>query len=349
MPATYDGFSNLWRFPLLAFARPFFPSPDVIWVPWQHSARYWGRHDLFFSEWGLPSSLLLFAVPFGVARYGKRVGPGEASPPERALASLGFLIAFLLFLPIRVEKIGVLASSALCRYTVFLPVTVLLWTVVPAVGELARRGAHSRVLAAGAVLGAVLAFVGYAQSELRNDLYEPIDYVLSIAEHPEDRRVRRAGQNFRAGVIVNRIAGPTDEIAFDGGFDGWSYYCFGAAFGRKVTYLHADRGSPVTIPESAKWVVVDRISNVNFGNPTFLATGDWRFLGRGQPAPEDRIVFAQLQASPDFKLVYVYAEKNQAIFARIPRSSSELSVSSSPGASRSKRPSPPRAPLRTTS
>jgi hypothetical protein len=87
-----------------------------------------------------------------------------------------------------------------------------------------------------------------------------------------------------------------------------------------VTYLHADRGTPVTIPASAKWVVVDRISNIDFGDPRFRATGDWHFLGHGKPSAEDRVVFEQLAASPDFKLVYLYEEKNQAIFARVPRS-----------------------------
>jgi hypothetical protein len=315
--ATYDGFSNLWRFPLLAFARPFVPSADAIWVPWQESYRYWGRHDLFFSEWGLSSSLLLFALPFGIARYGRRAGPGDASPTERGLASLGFLVAFLLFLPVGVPKIGVLATSGLCRYTIFLPVVVLLWTAVPAVGELCARRARSPLLAAGAVFGAVALFAGYAQNEARKDLYEPLDYVLGIADRPEERRVRRSGQNFRAGVVVDRIAASRDEIAFDGGFDGWSYSCFGAALERKVTYLHPERGSPVTIPEHAKWVVIDRISNVEFGDPRFLATGDWRFLGRGTLTTEDRAVFEQLLVRPDFKLVYTDAEKNQAIFERV--------------------------------
>ena len=320
--ATYDGFANLWRFPLLAFARPFIPSADAIWIPWQQSSRYWARHDLFFSEWGLPSSLLLFALPFGVARYGRRVGLGEASPMERALASLGFLLAFLLFLPIQVPKIGVLATSALCRYTIFLPVVVVLWTAAPVVAELCAHahGGRGRLLAGTALFGGLALFAGYAQYEARKDLYEPLDYVLSIAEHREERRVRRSGQNFRAGVIVDRIAAPTDEIAFDGGFDGWSYYCFGAALGRKVTYLHPERGLPVMIPASAKWVVIDRISNIDFGDPSFLATGDWSFLGRGTLAPEDRAVFEQLRAGSDFRLVYAYEEKNQAIFERVPRS-----------------------------
>jgi hypothetical protein len=327
VPATYDGFANLWRFPLLAFARPLIPSADAIWIPWQQCYRHWGRHDLFFSEWGLPSSLLLCALPFGVARYRRRLraegsdgaeGSEGASPKERALASASFVLAFLLFLPIQVPKIGVLATSALCRYTIFIPVLIALWTAVPAVAELCARGRPCRIMASSVLFGAGILFLGYAQNEAKKDVYEPLDYVLSIAEHPEDRRARRSGQNFRAGVIVDRIAAPTDEIAFDGGFDGWSYYAFGATLERKVTYLHPQRERGlVTIPDSVKWVVVDRISNVDFGDPTFLATGDWSLLGHGKSTPEDRAVFEQLRARPDFKLVYSYEEKNQAVFQRV--------------------------------
>ena len=157
-------------------------------------------------------------------------------------------------------------------------------------------------------------------NEAKNDLYEPLSYVLDIADRPAERRHRRSGQNYRAGVIVDRAAGPTDEIAFDGGFDGWSYYCFGAGLGRRVTYLHPERGLPVTIPASARWVVVDRIVNIDFGDPTFVATGDWRFLGKGKPSAEDLAVFEQVQRDPRFKLVYADGSKNQAVFERVPGS-----------------------------
>jgi hypothetical protein len=315
----YDGFSNLWHFPYLAFTRPFSLSPDEIWVPWAHAYRGWGRHDLFFSEWGLPSSLLLFAVPFGVARYGRREVPGEATPAERALASLSLVVLFFLFLPLRMERISVLAASGECRFTLFLPVLVALWTAVPAVAELHDRGGRGHLAAAATVFGAVALFAGYARYEAEKDLYEPLDYVMDIASRPEDRHTRRSGQNFRAGVIVDRVAGPTDEVAFDGGFDGWSYYCFGKTLGRRVTFLHPERGLPVEIPDSAKWVVVDRIVNIDFGHPRFVA-GDWSFLGLGKATAQDLAVYDQLRKDPHFKLVYSFEEKNQAVFARVPRS-----------------------------
>ncbi len=320
---VYDGFENLWQFPVLAFLRPLSLAPDDIWVPWLHAHRHWARHDLFFSDWGLPASLCLLALPFGVARYARsaaRPPLGEATTAERVLASLSFVIAFLLFLPLRMEKIGVLATSGLCRYTFFLPVVIALWTAVPAMAELRTRSGGARSLAVGVLFGAAALFAHDAFEEAKLDLYEPLDYVLDIARRPEDRRARRSGQNFRAGVVVDRAAGPSDTIAFDGGFDGWSYYCFGATLQRHVTYLHPERGLPVEIPDDAKWVVVDRLVTIDFGHPTFVATGDWSYLGQGKPSAEDVAVFTQMQRDPRFRLVYSYEAKNQAVFARIPPS-----------------------------
>jgi hypothetical protein len=312
---AYDGFANLWHFPVLAFLRPFALSSDDIWVPWLHAYRHWGRHDLFFSEWGFPASLLLLALPFGIARYGRRRERGEAAPSERFLAAFAFVVLFLLFLPLRMQKLSILAATGQCRFTIFLPVLIALFTAVPAV---ANASARARVgVAAAAVLGCSLLFSGQAVGEGMNDLYEPFDYVREIAHHPEDRHSRRSGQNYRAAVIVDRLAGPNDEIAFDGGFDGWSYYCFGRDLGRKVTFLHPERGLPVKIPETAKWVVVDRIINIEFGHPVFVATGDWSYLGRGTPSAEDRAVYDQMLHDPSFKLVYSFDEKNQAVFERV--------------------------------
>ena len=155
----YDGFANLWRFPYLAFSRPFSLSADEdIWVPWQHAYRHWGRHDLFFSEWGLPSTLLFFVAPHRrrtVCADARRTLPGHASAGERAFASLSFVLVFLLFLPLRMQTIGVLATSGLWRSTFFVPAVISLWTAVPAVAELrARRRGGDRTRRVGRVFGA---------------------------------------------------------------------------------------------------------------------------------------------------------------------------------------------------
>ncbi len=317
-PIVYGDFANLWRFPYLAFVRPF-SLGDYVWIPWRQAYWHCARHDFFFGEWGIPSSLLLAASPLGVLRYARSRVELGAAPMERALASAALLLAFFLFLPLRVPTIGVLGFLGITRYTFFVPVLAALWSVVPAAAEAMRDGGPRGVLAtAGALLTATILFAGYAAYEAVHDVYEPLDYVLSIRDRPEERRVRRSGQNFRAGVVVDRVAGPNDAIAFDGGFDGWSYYAFGAGLTRPVTYLHPDRGLPVAIPPEVKWVVVDRIVNVSFGHPRFRDDGDWSYLGRGAPTREDRAVIEQLSRDPRFRLVYADEEENQAIFARVP-------------------------------
>jgi hypothetical protein len=195
---------------------------------------------------------------------------------------------------------------------------ISLWTAVPALAELRARGGLERVVVAGSLFASSGLFVTYAFYEAKHDFYEPLGYVLDIADRPAERRHRRSGQNYRAAVIVDRVAGPTDGIAFDGGFDSWSYYCFGAALGRHVTYLHATPGVPIVIPESARWVVVDRLVHIDFGHPSFANDGDWSFMGKGKATPGDLAVFEQMRKDPRFKLVYSYEEENQAVFARLP-------------------------------
>jgi hypothetical protein len=313
---SYGDWGNVFRFTYLIFARPFSASVLKVWVPWRHQFWQWPRYDLYFSEWGLPSSLLLFALPLGVWRYARRALPGAASPTERAAGSFTLVLAYLLVLPIHFVPLGFFAGFV--RYTLFLPVVVFLWTAVPAVRELDALGGRARRGAALGMAAGVAIFGWYMVQEVEHDHLEPLDYVRAILEHPEQRRSRRSAWNNRAGFLVDRVAGPDDVIAFDGAEDSWSYYCFGAELRRGVVFLHPDRGLPVAIPNEAKWVVVDRIISIAFGNPKFKDFGDWtEYFGKGTPSAEDMAVFNQVSNDPNFKLVYRDTTMNQAIFERV--------------------------------
>ncbi len=316
LQSAYGDWGNVFRFTYLELARPFSASPTKTWIPWRHAYWQWARYDLYFSEWGLPSTVLFFALPFGVARYMRRASAGSASRAERVAGSLVLLLAFVLILPIHFEPRGFFA--AFTRYTLFFPVVFAMWTAVPAVAELDARGGRWRTGAAVAMAVSVCTFGWYMVDEVRNDHLEPLDYVLAIVEHPEQRRSRRSAWNNRAGFLVDRVAGPDDVIAFDGVEDSWSYYCFGVGLRRGVVYLHPDRGLPVEIPKEAKWVVVDRILSIAFGHPGFRDFGDWaEYFGKGTPTEEDLAVFNQLSSDPHWKLVYRQAEMNQAVFERV--------------------------------
>jgi hypothetical protein len=316
--SAYGDWGNVARFTYLAFARPFSRSPDDIWVPWRHAYWHWGRYDLNFSEWGLPSSLLLFLLPLGVLRYARRAPDCSARFSERVAASLTVLIAFLLILPIHIVPLGFFA--AFIRYTLFLPPLISLWTIVPAVAELDARGIAGRNAASAGIAASVVMFGWYMRNEIRRDRLEPLAYVLEVAKHSEDRRSHRTEWATRAGILVDRMAGPDDVIAVDGAFDCWSYYGYGADLRRRVAYLHSDRGVPVTIAPEVGWVIVDRVWTISFGAPGFRDFGDWDTqLMRGTPSPEDLLVFRQLKEDPHFRLVSRDDGTNQAVFQRVSR------------------------------
>jgi lysophospholipase L1-like esterase len=308
--SSYGDWGNLFRFTYLAFARPFSASDENVWVPWRRALWFWGRYDLFFSEWGMPSSVLLAAVPFGVARYARRA-LGPASGAERFAGSLAIVLAFALIVPIHLVPVGFFA--AFIRYTIFLPVLVVLWTVAPALAEL--RATAWRALATGGLAAAVAV---YFVREVENDPVEPLGYALTMSHHPEDRRFP-SFPDIRACDVLDRFyAGPDDTVAFDGGFDSWSYACFGVARRRDIVYMRPRLGVPVAIPSAAKWVVIDRAWAITFGDPAFHDFGDWStHLMRGSPTAEDLQTFEQLRSDPHFELVYRKDETNQAVFRRV--------------------------------
>jgi hypothetical protein len=203
----------------------------------------------------------------------------------------------------------------------FFPVFVSLWTLTPAVAEMNERGGAARVLAAGCILATVAVFARRVARETIYDEREPLVYAVAAARHPESRRVRRPmwGED-RACVVVDPLAGPDDTIAFEGSaMDSWPYYCFGEALRRNVVFLHPERGLPVTIPDEARWVAIDRIGEIAFGHPEFRDFGGWdKYLMNGKPSREDLAVFEQLSKDRRFRLVRRNERTNQAVFERVP-------------------------------
>jgi hypothetical protein len=317
--------SNLWMYPYLVLTAPFSPrAPTWVWAPWAGSYWFAPQHDLFFSNFGMPISLLLAALPFAVWRYrarapgpaaaeeGASAGPGDTVRLERAVVCAVLLAAALLMLPLKFRPVGLFMSCT--RYVLFLPVAVVLWTVVPAIRDL---GARSAAAAQGAVL-VLTGMFGYAavMAALR-DAYMPWDFVSAAADHPELGRTIFSFP-YRAESAVDQMAAPDDHVAIDGAYDSWVYPAYGRDLRRTVTYLHSDRG-PVEIPDDVRWVVVDRAWNCWFGHPDFKDLGSWNeHIGQGKPLPEDLVVFHQLAHDPRFKLVYRQKQFNQAVFQRRP-------------------------------
>jgi hypothetical protein len=150
---------------------------------------------------------------------------------------------------------------------------------------------------------------------MRDD-FSPIDYVLWARQNPGTRVVHFDPN--RATEIVDRIAGPRDTIALDGGVAAWSYPAFGAQLQRKVDLIEPGDGPPV-IPRDAQWVVVDRSWNRFWGDPAFNDLGDWRKrLGRGKASEADLRVLRVVSKSGEFEPIYVDRMRLQAVYRRKP-------------------------------
>lgn len=304
--AGYGDWTNLIEVPLLILMRPFGAGIFDLYVPWRDERWFWPRYELYFSDYGILITLLVLAVPFAFARY---AGRGSSSiRRERILASVAALLAFLLMLPIRIRPVGFFAGFP--RYFSFIVVFVIAWTATPVVRELMLRRRKSLVLILTGACAALL--VALAATYTINDAFQPLSYVGYAARH-DDLRTPYFTSN-RAGLIVDQIAGPTDTIAFHGGFDSWTYPAYGKELKRDIRFI--DAGDP--IPRDAKFVVIDRAWNILWGDPRFEHMGQYQeYLAHGRPTAEDLAVVRRLFAEKQgYAPLYFMPDRNQAVFIR---------------------------------
>ncbi len=299
---SYIGFSNLWKFPLLAILRPFSSKPDAVWVFWKHQYWWWPGNHPIYGHFGWLCSLSLLAVPFGVLQHRKSKGESESF---RLVLSLSILVFVFLSLPQRYRVDGMFCGfprSLLC-----IPVLVSLWSVLPLLIWLRERGRTFLWRGLGLVLA--LSFSSQAYFYLRNDETKSFGLVMSAVEHPDLRFVNGVGD------VIDKIAGPSDVIAFDSGFGGMVYRLYGAQLNRPVVFLQPKSGV-FQIPAEAKWVVIDRSWNVGWSHPGVQDTSEFWLPTKRDPTDEDSVLVMQLSQDPAFALVYNDPANDQAIFLR---------------------------------
>lgn len=311
--AGYGEWANLWRFPYLAFARPF-SSSSAVWVPWRHEFWFWPVWDLFFGSYGLPATLALCAAPWAAYRY-RRAG----RPAERHAALAMATLCWFAILPLKVPSPPVGLFAGHVRYTAFFPAILIVGSVAPFVQELAES-ARRRALALGAVaLAGALAASAAVRAALE-DSYVPFAFVQGALLNPSQPPRAIHSWTVRAASWVDLNAAPDDKIAFDEGFDTWVYPAYGAELSRPVVFLHpAPPGQAVAIPDDVRWVAIDCSWHCFFGDPRFvdLSLRNLRaYALRGGPLPEELVLFHQLQADPRFELAYRDERSNQAVFRR---------------------------------
>jgi hypothetical protein len=307
----YGDWANVWRFPFLAFTRPFTASDWGVYVPWTRSTWFWPRFNLYFGNLGVSTTVLLVLVPFGVWRY-RADGDPEARR-ERAFASLVGLVTFLLIMPIRSRPLGFFGMFT--RYIMWLPPLLAAWTAAPAMRELTQRLRAGPKLAWAGLVGLVGLFLHEASQCAHNDAFGPLAYVAKVMDHPElDRALLRPN----AAEVLDRVAGPDAVVAFDGVVDAWIYPTFGRNLTRRVIPVHLVPGVRWEIPPEVEWVVIDRNWNAIWANPALKTMGDARsFLFKGTPKPIDLQLFRQLKEDPEWKLVFRYVPLQQSVFRRV--------------------------------
>jgi hypothetical protein len=307
MRIAWGDFANLWQFPILLLIVPFVSSPSAVWVPWRHEYWFWPHYEIYFSHYGMLISSLIVLLPFVVIRY-RRIGD-DVNRRERRAASLAGLIAVALILPLHMHPTGMFA--ALPRYIAFILPIVVAWTIPPLLHELQAR---LPLVAWTLTCVMVAAFTAAAIDCAVNDRFAPLDFVIAAAKHPGTRRVHFWD---RAGSVADRMAGPYDTIAVDGGFDAWFYPAYGTHLTRTVVFL-PEGATPDRIPPAVQWVMIDRSWNQIWENPKLTDMGKfWAFIGRGRPAPEEVRLLNALRNDPRWMLMFYDRQTNNAVFRRV--------------------------------
>jgi hypothetical protein len=307
---SYGDWNNIWMVPILLLLVPFSPNSLAVWVPWRSEYWFWPHYEIFFSHYGALFSVLALIVPFCIFRYRKSGDP--AIVRERNIASAAAAIAFLLTLPIGARPVGLFASFP--RYFLFSVPFVICWTLPPLLAEVESL---PRLRAVGRFAPVVIAlfFVQQAVDCALNDTFSPWVYAVEASRRPGTRFIWFMPN--RAASIADRLAGPADTIAVDGGFDTWVYPAWGAGLTRNVIFLPANP-SPSDIPQAAQWVIIDRSYNIAWGSAAMTDTGKfWQSQMRGAPSEDDVRLFRALQLDRRFVLVYSLPRMNQAVFRRL--------------------------------
>jgi hypothetical protein len=317
MHVGYGDWSNLWKFPVLVLLSPFSPVANGVYVPWKGEYWFWHQYELYFSNFGVLTTVCFVSLPLAAWLCWKRLRP-NGREVERIAATIGSVLTLAILLPQHTRPLGLFCGFP--RFLMFVPVTIAGWTLVPFIRVLISGRAVARTSAALITVAVSAWFVLEAREYATFDRFAPF---LNVLRHAYGNPVPLNGFMYgRSAILVDEIAGPFDEIAVEGGFDCWVYPAYGERLTRKVTFVGRAGGEPVVSP-TASWVIVDRSFNHAWGSPQLTDMGKfWSFINKGTLSAEDTLVVRRLLADPiHYQVVFWNPDGNQAIFRRIPASS----------------------------
>jgi hypothetical protein len=317
---AYPAVWQVPRFVMMFLAAPLLTSGLYFRVPWSGELWFWPAYELYFSHYGLHVSLLIVSLPFIVRSTMRRLQPGIRSEAATLSTAAAMLVVFNVLMGIRPYG----AFAFIPRFLIFALPILFLWTWCPLVRELELRRLSRVSLAAALAIP-----VAYMGATVQKDGFTPYRYIEWLWFRAEGSRVTYHS-NWRAGLVLDRVAPPGAVVAVDVGYDGWTYPIFGASLSRQVRLIPDAIGPYVPEPD-IEWVVVDRAFPIIWGHAEFQSMNQAaRYLDHGALTEKDGRVFQSLIRNADFELAYYHPRMFQAVFRRVRSAPAEDAASRFP-------------------
>ena len=305
---AYPAYWQVPRFIWMFLAAPLLSEGQYFTVPWSGETWFWPAYELYFSHYGIHVSLLILLLPFAIRWAGRQLD--ERTRSELSAVSIAALALVGLNMLVGLRPYG--GFAFIPRFLFFALPILLVWTWCPCVAYLERIRRWSWVpLAASLVIP--IAYIGIT---VNKDRFAPLEYVELLWRDPKWRR-EIFHTHWRAATIVDRMALPDATVAVDSGYDGWTYPLYGADISRTVQAILEENERYEPGPE-VQWVAIDRAFSKVWGHPdlTDMSRAS-RFIDRGSLRESEMRVYRSLERNPDFKLVYFFPSRFQAVFQRM--------------------------------
>ena len=305
---AYPAYWQVPRFIWMFLAAPLLTEGQYFTVPWNGETWFWPAYELYFSHYGVHVSLLILLLPLGIGWARRQLDVRTRT--ELSIVSIAALVLVGLNLLIGLRPYG--GFAFIPRFLFFALPILLVWTWCPGVIYFCRRSRWWWMPVAASVV-VPTAYIGITVNE---DRFSPLEYVEWLWRAPEWRR-EIYHTDWRAASVVDLLAMPDATVAIDSGYDGWVYPLYGAEMSRTVRII-LDGDEPYEPGPDVQWVAIDHAFSKVWGHPGFTDMSQAsRFIDRGAVRESELRVYRSLLQNPDFKLVYFFPKRFQAVFQRV--------------------------------